>query len=86
MFSLSASSGVTHMEMDITVLGGLVLTVDCEVDRADPDSGFFHDVLAVDILYIGSRKVRRGENLDWLRERIERFEGECLESLCAARL
>lgn len=74
------------MEMEIRVLGGLPLTVAVEIEPKDPSVGIFADSVNVDILYIGSRKVRIGERSNWLRKRIEAHHGTDLESLVMARM
>lgn len=61
------------MQTDITVLGGLPVTVDFEVEGADPDVGLEAGVGEWWITHINGRKVN---NPQWLYKRIEGKQGE----------
>lgn len=72
--------------VDITVLGGLEITVEFSVGSAEPDVGIMGDY--VDewyITHIAGRPLRKGEKAQWLYDRIaksgdeDRIVGKCLE-------
>ena len=74
------------MQIDIRVLGGLEITVEFSIGRAEHDVGIMSDY--VDewyIVAIAGRALRRGEKCDWLYRRIEKAKEEdkivekCLE-------
>jgi len=72
--------------VDVTVLGGLEITVEFSIGGAEPDVGIMGDY--VDewyITHIAGRALKKGEKADWLYRRIEKAKEEdkivekCLE-------
>jgi len=72
--------------VDITVLGGMEITVEFTIGRSEPDVGIMGDY--VDewyITHIAGRALRKGEKCDWLYKRIadageeDRIVEKCLE-------
>ena len=61
------------MQTDITVLGGLPVTIGYEIEGADPYAGLKAGVSEWWITHINGRKVRTPE---WLYKRISAMSGE----------
>lgn len=73
------------MQIDIRVLGGLEITVEFSIGRAEHDVGIMSDY--VDewyIVAIAGRTLRKGEKCDWLYKRIEaaKEEDKIVEACC----
>lgn len=71
--------------VDVKVLGGLEITVEFTMARAEPDVGIMSDY--VDewyITHIAQRPLRKNEKCQWLYDRIERAKEEekILEACC----
>lgn len=64
-------------DTDVTVLGGLLITVEFTVSGAEPDVGIMGE--GVDewyVTHIAGRALRKGEKCDWLYNRINAAKGE----------
>ncbi len=61
------------MQTDITVLGGLPVTIGYEIEGADPDVGLEAGVGEWWITHINGRKV---SNPEWLYKRLSAMSGE----------
>lgn len=65
------------MQTEINVLGGLSITVEFSLCRAEPDVGIMYDYVEEwYITEIAGRPLRKKESADWLYRRIEATKGE----------
>lgn len=71
------SKGVTNMQTEIRVLGGLPITIEFSPCRAEPDVGIMSDYVEEwYVVEIAGRPLRKGEKCQWLYDRIEAKKGE----------
>lgn len=64
------------MQTEVTVLGGLSITVEFTMYGAEPDVGIMSDgVEEWSIIEIAGRPLRKKESADWLYRRIEATKG-----------
>lgn len=65
---------MSHFEVEITVLGGLNVTVEGSFGGAEPDVGIFGDY--VEEWYVTAIAGRPVRKADWVHNRIAKTKGE----------
>ena len=64
------------MQTEVTILGGLTVTVEFTPCSAEPDVGIMSDYVEEwSIVEIAGRPLRKKESADWLYRRIEATKG-----------